>query len=55
MYSQGLLVSTSAKIVIFPYIKAYMANNYISVINNTAVSFAAADNDIYWMGIGETT
>ena len=47
IYTAALTSGASAKIVIFPMVRMYPYNTYFSIVNNSGVSFNAADNDIY--------
>jgi hypothetical protein len=55
IYTATLLAGASAKIVVFPMIRLYPYNVYLSVVNNSGVTFNAADNDIYYRAYNETT
>ena len=54
-YSAVLLAGAGAKVVVFPLVRLYPFNCYLSVINNSGVAFNAADSDIYYRAYGETT
>lgn len=47
VYTMPLLVSTSAKVVVFPMVRLYPESLRLQIVNNSGVSLAASGNALY--------
>jgi hypothetical protein len=54
LYTESLLVSTSAKVVVMRMVRLYPFSLRFSLVNGSGVSLAASGNELYVTAYGET-